>query len=114
MIELKFPILVINIVPSPFKIFKLAVPVPEIVAVVDESLGAEMVMVAADAEAGSSAKTRNSLLRLKKPFIFNGDNSKTPYFFRPDRAIRVPYKKRKLPKAFPDQSLPEWPLSSSS
>ena len=95
MIELKFPILVINIVPSAFKLCKLATPVPEIVAIVDESLGAEMVMVATDAEAGSSAKTRNSLLRLKKPFIFNGDNSKTPYFFRPDRTMRFPCKKER-------------------
>ena len=83
----------------------VAEPVPEIVAVVDESLGAEMVMVAADAEAGSSAKTRNSLLRLKKPFIFNGVNSKTPYFFRPDRAISISCKKER------DNRLDDRPLS---
>ena len=81
MIELKFPILVINIVPSPFKLCKLATPVPEIVAVVDESLGAEMVMVATDAEAGSSAKTRNSLLRLNNPSYLTATIAKPHTFF---------------------------------
>ena len=40
----------------------IAVPEPVIVKVVDEELGAEIVMVIADAEAGRSPRTRNNLL----------------------------------------------------
>ena len=40
----------------------IAVPEPVIVKVVDEELGAEIVIVIADAEAGRSARTRNNLL----------------------------------------------------
>ena len=40
----------------------IAVPEPVIVKVVDEELGAEIVIVIADAEAGRIARTRNNLL----------------------------------------------------